>query len=183
MKKVITKNLFAVFFSVKKSFKETVFTLVILSTFPLGASALSPGDQVRFKRDVLTLEEMLDEVSSQLKCDVFYSEDEFDGDRKVRLPRRQLSLDELLRVALPPEILLHDKGWGYRDLARSWRHEPESVGDREGRERGSLARRDRVAERDEHGCNDRSRRSLHLVDTRFSPGDTFDLFFRGDGDP
>ena len=71
MKKVITKNLFAVFFSVKKSFKETVFTLVILSTFPLGASALSPGDQVSFKRDVLTLEEMLDEVSSQLKCDVF----------------------------------------------------------------------------------------------------------------
>ena len=103
MKKVITKNLFAVFFSVKKSFKETVFTLVILSTFPLGASALSPGDQVSFKRDVLTLEEMLDEVSSQLKCDVFYSEDEFDGDRKVRLPRRQLSLDELLRVALPPK--------------------------------------------------------------------------------
>lgn len=103
MKKVITKNLFAVFFSVKKSFKETVFTLVILSTFPLGASALSPGDQVSFKRDVLTLEEMLDEVSSQLKCDVFYSEDEFDGDRKVRLPRMQLSLDELLRVALPPK--------------------------------------------------------------------------------
>ena len=82
-----------------------------------------------------------------------------------------------------PEILLHDKGWGDRDLTHSWRHEPEGVGDREGRERGSLARRDRVAERDEHGCNDRSRRSLHLVDTRFSPGDTFDLFFRGDGDP
>ena len=48
---------------------------------------------------------MLDEVSSQLKCDVFYSEDEFDGDRKVRLPRRQLSLDELLRVALPRNTL------------------------------------------------------------------------------
>lgn len=75
MKKVITRNLLAVFLSARRSFKGVVSTLVILSTFPLGASALSPGDLVSFKRDVLTLEEMLDEVSSQLKCDVFYSED------------------------------------------------------------------------------------------------------------
>ena len=95
MKKVITRNLLAVFLSARRSFKGVVSTLVILSTFPLGASALSPGDLVSFKRDVLTLEEMLDEVSSQLKCDVFYSEDELDGDCEVRLPRRRLSLDEL----------------------------------------------------------------------------------------
>lgn len=85
----------------KKSILKTVWLAVLLlSMIPLQASKLSPGDNLNFKSQQMTIEQVFDEISTQLKCDVFYSENLLDAQKIVRLPRLQMTLDETLQFIL-----------------------------------------------------------------------------------
>ena len=82
----------------KKKYLKTamVIAVLLLSIIPLQAGKLSPSENLNFKSQQMTIEQVFDEISTQLKCDVFYSENLLDAQKMVRLPRLQMTLDETL---------------------------------------------------------------------------------------
>ena len=86
----------------KKKYLKTAMAIVVvlLCILPLQASTLSPSDKLNFKSQQMTVEQVFDEISTQLKCDVFYNENQFDAQKMVHLPRLQMTLDETLQFIL-----------------------------------------------------------------------------------
>ena len=86
----------------KKKYLKTAMAIVVvlLCMLPLQASTLSPSDKLNFKSQQMTVEQVFDEISTQLKCDVFYNENQFDAQKMVHLPRLQMTLDETLQFIL-----------------------------------------------------------------------------------
>jgi len=89
-------------FFASKRYLKTVMTAVILllNMASLKAVTLSPSDKLSFTSQQMTIEQVFDEISTQLKCDVFYSENQLDAQKLIRLPRLQMTLDETLQFVL-----------------------------------------------------------------------------------
>ena len=74
--------------------------ILLLNMASLKAVTLSPSDKLSFTSQQMTIEQVFDEISTQLKCDVFYSENQLDAQKLIRLPRLQMTLDETLQFVL-----------------------------------------------------------------------------------
>lgn len=68
-----------------------------------GAAVFAQQEKVTFNSDRMTVERVFDVISSQLKYEVFYSEDELNIKREVNLSGKVMQMDEVLR-----QVLGHD---------------------------------------------------------------------------
>lgn len=82
-----------------------VFLLFLLSGFlPVTAKAFAQSERVTFSSQRMSVEQVFDVISRQLKYDVFYSEDELNIKRQIDLPELVMRVDEVLRNVLGKEF-------------------------------------------------------------------------------
>ena len=73
---------------------------VLLGALHLNAAVFAQQEKVTFKSEKMTVEQIFDVISSQLKYDVFYSEDELNVQQLVGLAHKTMPVEEVLKQIL-----------------------------------------------------------------------------------
>lgn len=73
---------------------------VFLGVMQVHAAVFAQQEKVTFKSDLMTVEQIFDVISSQLKYDVFYSEDELNVRQKVEVNRKTMFVEDVLNQVL-----------------------------------------------------------------------------------
>ena len=71
---------------------------VLFSVLPVDASVFAQQEKISFQSKQLTVEEIFDAISSQLKYDVFYNGEQLDIKQKIRLNERVMNLEKVLEA-------------------------------------------------------------------------------------
>lgn len=102
MKKKGLITLFAPKDRIKKSliFMNYVCFFMLFCGLHVSANVFSQHEKVVFKSDMVSVEEIFDAITTQLKYDVFYSEDKLNTKNKLELSGREFTVDELLQKVL-----------------------------------------------------------------------------------
>ncbi|MDR0544889.1 MAG: SusC/RagA family TonB-linked outer membrane protein [Odoribacteraceae bacterium] len=79
--------------------RRLLLLFLFASILPARAVDVALPDSLVFESRQLTVEQVIDAITDQLKYEVFYNES-FDDKRVVQLPGRSMSLDEVLRYLL-----------------------------------------------------------------------------------
>lgn len=73
---------------------------VLFAAFQVSAGAFAQKERVTFSTQQLSVEQVFDVITAQLKYDVFYSEDEVNIRKEVQLPYLVMEVEEVLRNVL-----------------------------------------------------------------------------------
>lgn len=64
------------------------------------ATAYGQAESVAFEKKSLTIDQVFSTITTQLKYDIFYSDDEIDVAKVVRLPNLTVNVEDVLRLVL-----------------------------------------------------------------------------------
>lgn len=81
-------------------YSGTVCLFVLLNVLQVSAEAFAQKEKVTFSARRLSVEQVFDVITSQLKYDVFYSEDELNTRTEVELPQLVMGIEEVLHNIL-----------------------------------------------------------------------------------
>ncbi|MGL5682246.1 MAG: SusC/RagA family TonB-linked outer membrane protein [Marinifilaceae bacterium] len=86
-------------------------SMCVLFTFlQVSAQGVTRKDMIVFPKQQLSVEQVFDVISQQLKVDVFYSENELNSKRLVQLPNKQMEMDEVMKNVLGEKMSFKIQG-------------------------------------------------------------------------
>lgn len=90
----------------KKDFLFRVSFILCLFFFPVSNPTIAQNsrDSIVFQTHQLTVEQVFDQIMQDLSYDIFYSENELEVKRIIRLPRLKMGLTEILNFILGKEF-------------------------------------------------------------------------------
>lgn len=102
MKKKRLAFLFCPWDRIRKSliFMNSFGLFFLLGMMNLHAAVFAQQEMVTFRSDRMTVEQVFDAISSQLKYDVFYSEDELNVKEEVQFAQRTMQVEQVLKKVL-----------------------------------------------------------------------------------
>ena len=73
---------------------------ILVGLMQVHATAYGQAESVAFEKKSLTIDQVFSTITTQLKYDIFYSDDEIDVAKVVRLPNLTVNVEDVLRLVL-----------------------------------------------------------------------------------